>query len=303
VSGESRTGGLFAIGDNVYGWADVVRLAKLRGEWSALAAQVESGMAALVELDARGEEIDDEEIEAAARRFRYDRDLLAADELEAWLDRHDLTNADWNDYLRRALARERLPQASGSASADEVEAAVWCEGICSGRLDQLARELAKLSAVSPGSPVDGLDATFADFCSTVVDGSAEAREVETNRLEWLRFEYEAVVAEDEGAALEAVLCIRADGDSLGAVADRAGLAVEKDECWLEELDPALGTRFLAATPGELVGPVPVGGGFVVAQVLAKTTPSLEDEDVRARAREAAVARAVSRLVADTVVWL
>ena len=79
--------------------------------------------------------------------------------------------------------------------------------------------------------------------------------------------------------------------------------MERDECWLDELDPALGTRFLTATAGELVGPVAVEGGFVVAHVIAKTSPSLDDDDVRARAREAAISRAVSRLVADRVVWL
>jgi len=278
-----------------------MRLAKLRGEWSALAADVARGTEAVAELEARGEPVDDEAIAAAAREFRYARDLLAADELDAWLERHDLTADDWHGYLCRSLARARLPEAAGRASADE--ALIWCEGVCSGSLEWLARELAKLAAVSPGSPVEGLDATFDDFSAAAADETAEAREVETNRLEWLRFDYEALVADDEGAAHEAVLCVRADGDSLDAVADRAGLEVEREECWLEELDPALGTRFLAATPGELVGPVVVEGGFVVAHVIAKTVPSLDDEDVRARAREAAIGRAVSRLVADRVVWL
>jgi len=301
LPGESRTRGLFAIGDHVYGWDDVVRLAKLRGEWTSLAADGARGTEAVAELEARGEPVDDEAIAAAAREFRYERDLLAADELDAWLERHDLTAADWHDYLRRSLARDRLPDGTGRETADE--AVIWCEGICSGRLERLAPELAKLAAVSPGSPVEALDASFDDFSAAAVDESAEAREVETNRLEWLRFAYEALVANDEGAAHEAVLCVRADGDSLVAVADRAGLEVERDECWLDELDPALGTRFLAATPGELVGPVVVEGGFVVAHVIAKTTPSLDDEDVRARARDAALGRAVSRLVADRVVWL
>ena len=213
---------MFAIGDDVYRWGDVVRLAELRGEWSALAADVARGTAAAAELEARGEPIDDEAIDAAAREFRYERDLLAADELEAWLERHDLTAADWHGYLRRSLARARFPEAAGGDSA--AEAVVWCEGICSGRLERLAHELARLAAVSPGSPIEALDATFDDFSAAAVDDSAEAREVETNRLEWLRFAYEALVAEDEGAAHEAVLCVRADGDSLDAVADsrRAG---------------------------------------------------------------------------------
>lgn len=300
---ESRSSGLFAVGGDVYGWADVVRLAKVRGEWATLVAQVRSGMAALAELEARGEAHGDDEVADASRAFRYERDLLAADELTEWLDRHELTADDWTDYLRRVLARERLPEPTSCGAEDDVEPAVWAEGICSGRLEQLARDLAQRAAVSPGSPVERLDATFDDFCSTAVDPPAEAREVEANRLEWLRFTYEAVVAGDEGAAHEVVLCLRADGEALEAVAARAGMDLEAGDCWLDELDPTLGTRFLAATAGDVVGPVHVEDGFFVAHVTSKTAPSLDDADVRARAREAAVARVVGRMAADRVVWL
>lgn len=300
---ESRSGAtLFAVEGDGYGWDDVVALAKLRGDWDELAAQVRAGLAALDGLEARGEPLPDEELEAAARQFRYDRDLLAADELADWLQRHRLSTADWSGYLSRALARAREPDAPGDNRAPEVEAAVWAEGICSGRLEALARELAQLAAVSPGAPLERLDPAFDDFCAEAVDEDAVGRELEANRLEWLRFRYDAVVAEDDGTAHELVLCVRSDGDSLAAAAGRAGLDLLEDDCWLDELHPAVATRFLAAKPGELVGPVPVDDGFVVARVVEKTAPSLEDEAVRTRAQEAAVSRALSRVVADRVVW-
>lgn len=302
---QSRSRGpLFAVGSDVYGWDEVVRLARLRSEWASLACQAWTGMAALAELAARGDEIPDEEVEAAARQFRSDRDLLAADELADWLDRHDLTSEDWHAYLLRTRARERLPDLGHNICDDEVQAGIWAEGICSGRLEQLAHELARLAAVSPGTLLEQLDASFDDFCTeTLLDERAAAREVETNRLEWLRVGYEELRAEDENAALEATLCVRADGESLTAVAERAGLTLLAHERWLDEIQPELGTRFLAATPGALIGPIAVDGAFVVARVRSKTAPSLEDADVRARADEAVVTRAVGRLVADRVVWL
>ena len=294
--------GLFAIGSDVYGWDDVVRLAKARGEWEELEAEVRAGEDALVELGARGETPDDDEVEAAARRFRYERDLLAADELDDWLDRHRLTEDEWEGYLRRAAARERLPEATGKRRHDVSEGEIWCEGVCSGRLEGLAGDLARLAAVSPGTAVEQLDAAFARFRAAAVDAPSVAREVELNRLEWLRFTYEGLAADDEDAALEAALCVRADGEPIEAVARRASLTVLEDECWLEELDPALATRFLAATTGDVVGPLSVEDGFVVVRVTSKTAPSLDDADVRARAGEGALARAVERLVADRVVW-
>ena len=300
MSEEIRSDALFTVGDDVYVWDDVVRLAQIRGDWEALAAQVRAGKAALEELE--GARPDDEELDVAARRFRYERDLLAADELDAWLERHQITSAEWEEYLQRVVACERIASRSADLGVDAIEAEVWCEGICSGRLQELARELAALAAVSPGRPIERLDPAFAEFCATAADPPSVAREVDLNRLEWLRFGYEAVVAEDDGAAYEAALCVRAEGESLAAVADRSGLAMEQDECWLDELDPALATRFLAVTAGEVVGPVQVDGAFVVARITSRTSPSVDDPEVLARARASVVARAVDRIVTERVVW-
>jgi hypothetical protein len=302
LSDEDQHDGLFAIGGDVYHWDDVVRLAKARGEWSELEAEVRAGQEALAELGARGERPDDDDVEAAARRFRYERDLLAADELDGWLEQHRITEDEWEGYLRRAAAREQLPEATGETRREVSEGEIWCEGVCSGHLAELANDLARLAAVSPGTAVEQLDAAFANFRAAAVDAPSVAREVELNRLEWLRFTYEGLAADDEGAALEAALCIRADGEPIEAVAGRASLPLLEEECWLEELDPALATRFLAATTGDLVGPISVEDGFVVVRVTSKTAPSLEDADVRARAREGALERAVERLVTDRVVW-
>jgi parvulin-like peptidyl-prolyl cis-trans isomerase-like protein len=279
-----------------------VRLAKARGVWSELEAEVRAGQEALAELGARGERPDDDDVEAAARRFRYERDLLAADELDGWLEQHRITEDEWEGYLRRAAAREQLPEATGETRHEVSEGEIWCEGVCSRRLAELADDLARLAAVSPGIAVEQLDAAFANFGAAAVDAPSVAREVELNRLEWLRFTYEGLAADDEGAALEAALCIRADGEPIEAVAERASLQVLEDECWLEELDPALATSFLAAATGDVVGPISVEDGFVVVRVTSKTAPSLEDADVHARAREGALERVVERLVADRVVW-
>src|SRR5215510_7735957 len=49
----------------------------------------------------------------------------------------------------------------------------------------------------PRTTIEQLDAGFAEFTATAVDDQAVAREVELNRLEWLRFSYEALVADSE----------------------------------------------------------------------------------------------------------
>ena len=81
--------------------------AELRGELGALELQTRQGLACLRRLAAEAGAVPAESLRAAATVFRYERSLLAAEELEAWLDARGLTASDWNGYLRRLLVRER----------------------------------------------------------------------------------------------------------------------------------------------------------------------------------------------------
>jgi hypothetical protein len=294
---------LFAADENVYTWADVVRLARLRSVWNALVEDVRAGEAAMTELEARGVPIGDDEIEEAGRAFRYGRDLLASEELADWLRRHGLTMEDWHGYLGRSLAKDRVSPGRGAHPGADGEDAAWAEGICSGRLERLALELADMVAVSPGIPLELLDDAFDAFCRRTAGEASFSSEVETNRLEWSRVDYATISLDGESAAHEAALCMRADGESIADVARRAAVEVEEHLEWLEEIDVDLATRFLAAGAGDVVGPVAVGDRFVVARLRARTPPSVEDEAVRERARHSVVTRAVARAVNDRITWL
>jgi hypothetical protein len=297
---------LFRVGDAVFTWDDVVERARLSGEWSALEDEVRAGLAALDALERRGESPDEDDVEEAARAFRYARGLLAGDELDAWLDAHGLTVETWKAYLCRSLASDLVdePERRADVPAAAPEPTdVWAEGVCSGSLEELARELAALVAVAPDAPPDERDDRYDTFCVAAATEAAIAREIESNRLEWLRVHYDAVVFADEDSAAEAALCVRADGDPLAAVAARVGAELEECLDWMDEVEPELRARFLAAEPGDLVGPVPTEEGFTLAALLEKMSPSVDDEDVRARAADALGFRAASRAVDDLVVWL
>lgn len=300
---SARRRGLFAADGSVYTWADVVRLARLRSDWTSLVEAVETGEAAAAELEERGTPVGDDEVAEAGRAFRYEHDLLASEELDAWLERHGLAIDDWHRFLRRQLATSRVPRPRRSVPVADPEPEAWTEGICSGRLARLARELAELVAVSPGTPLDGLDAAFDAFRRRTARAVSLPSEVDLNRLEWTRVDYAAISLASDSAAREAALCLRADGEPIGDVARRAAVQVEERREWLEEVDADLATRFLAAGAGDVVGPVAVGERLVVAQLRARHPPSPEDEAVRERAQRAAVARAVARAVNDRVTWL
>ena len=81
--------------------------------------------------------------------------------------------------------------------------------------------------------------------------------------------------------------MRADGEPIADVARRAGVNVEEHVDWLEEVEPQLATRLLAAEKGDVVGPVTVHDRFVVAVVRTRTSPTPEDETVLERVRRTA----------------
>jgi hypothetical protein len=286
---------LFRVGDAVFTWADVVERARATGEWEELGHGVRMGLAAMREAPPS-----DEEVEEAARAFRYARGLLAGDELDVWLDSRGLTVAAWHDYLRRMLARQAVPDAEGD---DDPAAHVWAEGICSGALEAVAHELASLVAVAPNAPPDRRDDEYEAFWNAAATDAAIAREVESNRLEWVRVRYDAVVVPDEDAAAEIAMCVRSDGDPLAEVAERIGAGLDEREDWLDEVEPELASRFVASDSGSLVGPVRVESGFEIAQIHAKTPPAVDDEDVRERAAYAVAWRAVTRATDERVTWV
>src|SRR5262245_48847696 len=109
---------IFTVGGTSLAWEDLVLAGCLWGDWVDLEARVRDGLACL----ARYEDLDEEEteealseddVEAAAAEFRYARDLVAASDLEAWLERRGITVDEWLDFVRRNLLRDRW--------ADEIE--------------------------------------------------------------------------------------------------------------------------------------------------------------------------------------
>ena len=197
---DSRVGEkpLFRVGEAVYTWDDVVARARETGDWQVFEADVRAGLAALRQAG----EPDADDVEEAARAFRYARGLLAGDELDAWLDARGLTTGAWEAYLRRSLARELSPEPEGveDVAPAEVAAGAWSEGICSGVLEGLASELATLVAVAPDAAPDARDDEYDAFCAAAATDAAITREIESNRLEWVRVRYDVVAFPDEDSA-------------------------------------------------------------------------------------------------------
>jgi hypothetical protein len=144
---------VFKTSDREYRWRDVVLAARLCGEWERLERRVRQDLACRTAMRTAGQTLDADKVKAAAEQFRYDHDLLTAEETDQWLERWGLSVEAWMDYIQRVVLRDRSGYDGDplleryAPSTEEVERAMAAEAVCSGELTRLARRLAGRAAV------------------------------------------------------------------------------------------------------------------------------------------------------------
>lgn len=310
---------LFTVEGRTYAWEDVLLGAELRGELDELERQTRQGLACLRRVAAESDELPAEAVRGAATVFRYERNLLAAEELEAWLDAHGLTASDWNGYLRRALLRERWAdeleriESEFPVDDEEVESALTAEAVCTGFLRRAAEQLAEDAALAAADAAVEESADRATLIAAIARQAETARartpsrhelerEIAAHPLDWIRIEAETLELADVEAAREAALCVRVDRRPLADVAEDSGVPANELVLYLGDAEPELRTALVSASPGELIGPVEQGGGHLLLQVRAKAEPTAEDPELGRRAAAVLAARAVERELRNRVVW-
>lgn len=293
-------------------WSQVVDEARRRGSWQAGERAAREGMACLAHDRAAGREPSDAVVREEAARFRQERRLTAAEDMEAWLHHWRLTVADWMDHVRRTLARDAHRDEAAELvrrvppDGDDLTRRVWASAVCSGLLARAATELAGALAVRAAS---------ADTAGGASDEDAEARlratvltperlrsELSSRPLDWVRLDATALSFRTPDAAGEARLCVVDDGLTPDGLARVTGVAPTKRCFYLEDVDPAWRSALLGARPGEVVGPLAAPTSWVLLVVHRRAAPSVSDPELRERAESALVARAVRKEIDDRVVW-
>lgn len=131
-----------ASGDREYCARDVIEAAFFRGEAEAVWMEFLRGAAAEDRAVEQELDLPDVAIEGAAEEFRYQHDLITAEETEQWLADRGLTMADFTDYFSRQYWRTNLdeeiePETVGFAQAStELRETFIAEVILSGLLDR-----------------------------------------------------------------------------------------------------------------------------------------------------------------------
>ena len=316
---------VFSVGNEQYRWEDVILSARLRGDWADLEKELRDGLACLKRLDEEEEEIDPDELQSAANDFRYERDLVSAEEAEGWLNRWHLNAEEWMEYIQRHLLRQKWSdrlaeiRARFPVTKNEIQSNLQAEAVCSGHLARFARALAARAAAhakaleagwvehaeksaEPARRVRIIEVNYQRFCDHVVDSRGLKGQVDSHRLDWIRFDCRYLLFSQEQLAREAALCACADGMPLDEIAANANIALQEEAICLDEIEPSLRDRFLSAEKGALIGPLAWDNAIGVFLIADKIIPTLADPEIKQRAEKALLELAVNREINNRVRW-
>lgn len=280
-----------------------------------------------------GFEIEDARLQEALDDFRYGRQLVTAEETEAWLLERDVTEDDLIEWLERRHWLERfaaeLPsiRADYPPPADEVEESLWPEIILGARLRPLATSVARrLVSPEPGrrerdeaaraparalrhelprewvEELLALEASYQGVCREALSSRRIAETIGSRRLELTRVDLEAARFASLGPAREAFLCVTQDREDFGATVERAGARREDRQLYLGDAPESLGPSLISASPGE-VFLVEEGEEPLLVRVRSRKAPSADDPAVLERVQGGLLDRVFTPLVEAGVRFL
>jgi hypothetical protein len=156
---ESRI--VFMSGSEPFTVRELIDTACLRGELEPVWNELNRLVAAENKADERELEMDDSAIDQAAEAFRYEHDLITAEETENWLEERGLTLSDFSDYFVRHYWGEAVDDAEPEAidyawAPEELRDLLVVELILSGELDRWAKRLSWRVAGSREAGKNGL---------------------------------------------------------------------------------------------------------------------------------------------------
>lgn len=130
----------------------VLSSAEFLGLTLPIRATIKAELAAAVYAEEEGFEAEPEEIQQAVDAFRYERNLITAEETEGWFQKWEVSIDDLSGYLARLHWRERFADAEADIVRDfappdhEMENALWAEAVFGGAFREWAIACARRSA-------------------------------------------------------------------------------------------------------------------------------------------------------------
>jgi hypothetical protein len=308
---------IFSVGKFDYRWEEVLIAARRSSKWGILQENVRKGLACLKKNEFE-DGLDQAEADQAAADFRYSKDLISAEDMEAWLEQRHITTEEWIEYIeRQLLLKKYLDQIveiliEFPIKDDDVQNLIFVDGVCSGFFGKITKRLAGRAAVSDAlqseeEKSDHLDfekmeTFFESFRSQVITPETVEQEIHSHILDWTKFELQCIYFSQEQMVREAVLCVKEDGSSLPEIAAQTKAKYWVNTLYLEDLEPDLHDSFAGSQVGDLLGPYPSDEGFVLYCVIEKIIPSVDNQSIRTRAGNNVLQKSIDSEINNRVKW-
>jgi hypothetical protein len=144
---------IFAVAGQEYSFKEILAFAEFRADSARIRQELRDAIACLCYAEEEGFDLDVDRLQFLMDRFRYEHNLLSAEEFENWLKSCHLDLSQFIDYMTRGLWRERfsdkLQQFRGDYAPDEstLQSRLWEHVVLSGQLPRFALPLARRLAV------------------------------------------------------------------------------------------------------------------------------------------------------------
>ena len=152
-----------ACGGQEFSARDAVEAALFRGDLGDLWQSFRQRVAAEKQADEEELDLDEEAIDAAAEQFRYERDLITAEETEQWLAARGLDLDDFTDFFTRQVFLQSMgeevvaEEIDYSSAPGDLRQLFVVEMILTGDLDRLANDLGWRLGAAAATAADEVD--------------------------------------------------------------------------------------------------------------------------------------------------
>lgn len=244
------------------------------------------------------------ELEPALAAFRYERDLVSAEECEHWLALRGLTYDDLVESVTRRLDETGPVNEAGPQEIDRILASEF-PALARRFAWQVALAVEQGRALPPGEEelAAMLAAAQSQARATSADTAGRTRRLAARRLALSRVTVESAEFDEAGAAREACHCLNVDRATYAELARVSGCAHETWEGFFADLPEDWRSALLGREIGQATALALEDGRHLVLGLRRRALPSLADDEVCRRLDDEAMEETCAELELRHVQWL
>lgn len=241
--------------------------------------------------------------------FRYQRELVAREDLDGWLAERKIPVEEFLEAMSRLHASAGTNGVGAPEALEQADSRVlsWCGSQFKVAVNLALRWLlfadqAVLDGAELGELMKKGKSRYREWVGTEISGKDLEALLHNRRLEFTRVNLTTVASQSQQVALEARLCWQ---EGIWQPEDFPRLApveIYHETIRMRDIDPVLRTQLLSRKPGDVLPPFETEEGWWVTRLESRQNPNLDDGDIRNELVELAVRPKLENLSKGRILW-